>query len=92
MAKLIFGFLDGFGLSSQILDYNISPDGLLPNLLAFNVGVEIGQLTALAAILVVMNRWRAMPSFAQQAYAVNVIMMGLGFYLMGFQLTGLVMA
>ncbi len=91
-ATLIFGFLHGFGLSSKILDYNISPDGLLANLLAFNVGVEIGQLAALAAILVFMNRWRAMSSFGRQAYTVNVIMMGLGFYLMGFQLIGLAMA
>jgi hypothetical protein len=91
-ATLIFGFLHGFGLSSKILDYDISPDGLLVNLLAFNVGVEIGQLTALAAILVFMNRWRAMPAFGRQAYTVNVIMMGLGFYLMGFQLIGLAMA
>ena len=91
-ATLIFGFLHGFGLSSKILDYNISPDGLLVNLLAFNVGVEIGQLTALALILVFMNRWRAMPAFGRQAYTVNVIMIGLGFYLMGFQLIGLAMA
>ncbi|MDZ4395014.1 HupE/UreJ family protein [Cypionkella sp.] len=92
VATLIFGFLHGFGLSSKILDYNISPDGLLANLLAFNVGVEVGQLVALAAILMVMNRWRAIPAFGRQAYTVNVIMMGLGFYLMGFQLIGLAMA
>jgi len=42
-ATLIFGFFHGFGLASKIIDYEISPDGLLPNLLAFNVGVEIGQ-------------------------------------------------
>lgn len=92
IATLLFGFLHGFGLASRIIQYEISPDGLWPNLLAFNVGVEIGQLIALAAILVVMNRWRAMPSFARQAYTANVIMMGLGFYLMGFQLIGYVMA
>ena len=92
LATLIFGFLHGFGLSSKILDYNIAPNGLLANLLAFNVGVEVGQLAALAAILVVMNRWRALPAFGRQAYTVNVIMMGLGFYLMGFQLIGLAMA
>jgi hypothetical protein len=91
-ATLIFGFLHGFGLSSKILDYNISPDGLLPNLLAFNVGVELGQLLALAAILVVMNRWRATPSFARQAYAANVLMMTAGFVLMGYQLAGLILA
>ena len=88
LATLIFGFLHGFGLASKIIDYNISPDGLLPNLIAFNVGVEIGQLLALAAILVVMTRWRATPSFARQAYAANVLMIIAGFTLMGFQIAG----
>lgn len=92
IATLIFGFLHGFGLASKIIEYNIAPDGLLVNLIAFNAGVEIGQLTALAMILLVMQRWRASPTFAAQAYRANVIMMGLGFYLMGFQLLGLAMA
>ena len=92
VATLIFGFLHGFGLSSKILDYGISPDGLLPNLLALNVGVEIGQLLALAAILLAMTRWRATPSFARQAYAANVLIMTAGFALMGYQLVGLAVA
>ena len=87
-ATLLFGFLHGFGLASRIIDYDISPDGLWPNLIAFNVGVEVGQLLALAAILVVMRYWRATPSFARQAYAVNVLMMTAGFALMGLQMTG----
>ena len=87
-ATLIFGFLHGFGLASRIIDYDISPDGLWPNLIAFNVGVEVGQLLALAAILVVMRYWRATASFARQAYAVNVLMMTAGFALMGLQITG----
>ncbi|AWB50693.1 hypothetical protein HYN69_19110 (plasmid) [Gemmobacter aquarius] len=91
-ATLVFGLLHGFGLASKIIEYNISPDGLLTNLIAFNVGVELGQLTALAAILVVMRRWRAQPAFGRQAYTANVIMMGLGFYLMGLQLVGLALA
>ena len=91
-ATLIFGFLHGFGLASRIIDYDISPDGLWPNLIAFNVGVEVGQLLALAAILVVMRYWRATPSFARQAYAVNVLMMSAGFALMGLQMTGYVVA
>jgi hypothetical protein len=91
-ATLIFGLLHGFGLASKIIEYNISPDGLLTNLIAFNLGVEIGQLTALALILVAMRHWRASPAFARQAYSANVIMMGLGFYLMGLQLIGLALA
>jgi hypothetical protein len=87
-ATLIFGFCHGFGLSSKILDYEISPDGLLPNLLAFNVGVEVGQLLALGAILIVMGFWRRTPSFLKHAYTANMVMMAAGFLLVGYQLTG----
>ena len=87
-ATLIFGFCHGFGLSSKILDYEISPDGLLPNLLAFNVGVEVGQLLALGAILIAMGFWRRTPGFLKHAYTANVIMMTAGFVLIGYQLTG----
>lgn len=88
-ATLIFGFFHGFGLSSKIIDYDISPDGLVPNLLAFNVGVEIGQLLALSAILIAISYWRRTDSFRLHAYTANVVMMTAGFVLIGYQLTGL---
>jgi len=88
LATLIFGLFHGFGLASKIIDYDISSEGLLPNLLAFNVGVEIGQFLALAAILIVMGFWRRTPSFLHHAYTANVIMMTAGFVLIGYQLTG----
>jgi len=87
-ATLIFGFFHGLGLSTKIIDYDISPDGLVPNLLAFNVGVEVGQLLALAAILIVMGYWRRTESFWRHAYTANVAMMTAGFVLIGYQLTG----
>jgi hypothetical protein len=87
-ATLVFGLLHGFGLATKIQDYDISPDGLLGNLIAFNVGVELGQLMALALILMVMTHWRARPAFARQDYAANVLMMVAGFALMGLQITG----
>ena len=43
-ATLVFGFFHGFGLSIKIIKYEISTNGLVTNLLAFNVGGEIGQL------------------------------------------------
>jgi hypothetical protein len=88
LATLLFGFCHGFGLSSKIIDYDISPDGLIPNLLAFNIGVEIGQLMALGTILIVMGFWRRHASFYRQAYSANVVMMSLGFMLIGYQVTG----
>ena len=87
-ATLIFGLFHGFGLSTKILDYNVAPDGLVPNLLAFNVGVEIGQILALTAILIAMGFWRRTPSFLRYAYTANVWMLTAGFVLVGYQLTG----
>ncbi|MFQ3229593.1 HupE/UreJ family protein [Reinekea sp.] len=90
IATLIFGLFHGFGLSSKILDYEIASDGLLPNLLAFNVGVEIGQLSALALIMIAMGFWRRSARFMAQAYTVNVVVMSAGFMLIGYQVTGYV--
>jgi hypothetical protein len=91
-ATLIFGLLHGFGLATKIQEYEISADGLVANLIAFNVGVEIGQLLALSAILIVMGYWRRTASFWRHAYTANVAMMSAGFLLMGYQLTGLIVS
>jgi hypothetical protein len=91
-AVLMFGFFHGFGLATKILDYEISSDGLVPNLLAFNVGVEMGQLLALGAILIAMSYWRRTNSFFRHAYAANVAIMSAGFVLIGYQLTGLLVS
>ena len=88
-ATLIFGFFHGLGLATKLLDYDIAPNGLLPNLIAFNVGVEIGQLIALSMILIVMGFWRRNSSFLRHAYTANVVMMAAGFILVGYQLAGL---
>ena len=87
-ATLVFGLFHGFGLATKILEFEMSKDGLLTNLVFFNVGVEIGQLLALSAILIAMGYWRRTTSFTRHAYAVNVAVMSAGFLLMGYQLAG----
>lgn len=87
-AVLIFGFFHGFGLATKLQDFTLSEDGLVANILAFNVGVEIGQLVALSAILILMNYWRRTDVFQRQAFAANVLLMTSGFLLIGYQLTG----
>ena len=87
-ATLIFGLIHGTGLATKILDYKIASEGLLPNLLAFNIGVEIGQIMALAVILIAMGFWRRTDRFFDQAYTANVVMMSLGFILAGYQAVG----
>ena len=56
-----FGLLHGLGFASVFEEYGI-PDGqLVPALLAFNIGVEAGQLTVLAVCFVVLGIWFSDP-------------------------------
>ena len=87
-ATLIFGLFHGTGLASKILEYQLSDDGLFANLLAFNVGVEVGQLLALFVILIVMGYWRARPNFMRQASVANIVMVFLGVLLTYQQIAG----
>ena len=86
-AVLIFGFFHGFGLATKLQEFTLSQEGLVPNILAFNVGVELGQLLALAAILIGMGFWRRSGAFWHQAFAANAVLMAAGFVLMGHQMT-----
>ena len=88
VATLIFGLFHGFGLATKLQDYELARDGLLPNLIAFNIGAEIGQLLALFTILILMGYWRKQSNFFKQAYTANVAMMSAGFLLVGYQMTG----
>ena len=87
-ATMIFGLCHGFGLATKLLDFEMATDGLVPNLLAFNVGVEMGQLLALSAILIAMSYWRRTTAFMRHAYTANVVIMSAGFLLVGYQLAG----
>ena len=87
-AVLIFGFFHGFGLATKLQDLIASRDGLLTNLISFNVGVEIGQLIALSIILIAMRLWRRSPSFSRSVVIANAALMCAGFILTGYQLAG----
>ena len=47
-----FGLLHGLGFASVLADYGLPKQDLVSSLLAFNVGVELGQLTIIAAAAV----------------------------------------
>lgn len=91
IATLIFGFCHGFGLATKLLDFDMADAGLVQNLVAFNIGVEIGQVLALSAILLVMNHWRRTRTFRPLAYRANVAIMTAGFVLTGFHVAGYLM-
>ena len=87
-AVLAFGLVHGLGLATKLQDLKLNPNGLVANLVSFNVGVEIGQLLALSVMLIAFNAWRTTGSFAKHAYAANVALLTVGFALFGYQLTG----
>ena len=87
-AVLIFGLFHGFGLASKLQQLELSPDGLVTNILSFNVGVEIGQVLALTAVLIAFGYWRTRPGFLGHAFATNAVLMTVGFLLTGYQIAG----
>jgi len=88
LAVLIFGLFHGFGLATKLQEFQLPEDGLLSNLIGFNIGVEIGQFAALGIILLLINAWRKLPSYERFSVTTNTLLMSAGFMLMGFQLTG----
>ncbi|MHB1260133.1 MAG: HupE/UreJ family protein [Thermoplasmatota archaeon] len=88
IAVLIFGLFHGFGLATKVQELTLSKEGLVGNILAFNVGVEIGQVLALGGIIIILDYWRRHPSYLNHAFMTNILLMAGGFVLVGYQLTG----
>ena len=87
-AVLIFGLFHGFGLATKLQEFSLADEGLITNLIAFNLGVELGQFAALALILIMINAWRKLPSFQRFSTVTNTALMSAGVMLMGLQLAG----
>lgn len=87
-AVLIFGLFHGFGLATKLQAFELSGDSLWLNLLAFNLGVEVGQIMALLLMLIIINVWRNSASFVRFSTITNSFLMSAGMMLMGYQLTG----
>ncbi|MFT6990755.1 MAG: hypothetical protein ACJASL_002737 [Paraglaciecola sp.] len=88
MAVLIFGLFHGFGLATKLQEFELTSQGLVANMIAFNIGVELGQFMALVFIVIAINFWRKLPSFQRFSTLTNTMLMSAGLMLMGLQLTG----
>ena len=80
--------VEDFQELQALQELNLSDDGLIWNLVSFNVGVEIGQILALGCIFWVLRIWRASQSFDRMSFSINVFLMLGGFLLMGYQIAG----
>ena len=91
-AVLIFGLFHGFGLATKLQEFELAPQGLVANIVSFNIGVELGQGLALTFILIALTYWRTRNGFLHHAFATNAIVMACGFLLVGYQLSGYFLA
>jgi hypothetical protein len=87
-AVMVFGLFHGFGLATKLQEFTISDNGLVTNIVSFNVGVEIGQMLALTGVLIAIGFWRRHPGFLRHSFAANTVLMTVGFLLAGYQLAG----
>jgi hypothetical protein len=87
-AVLIFGLFHGFGLATKLQDFALSANGLVANIVSFNVGVEIGQVMALTCVLIVLTYWRPRRGYLRHALVTNGMLMACGLLLVGYQLSG----
>lgn len=60
-AALAFGLAHGLGLSSLVQELRLPGDDLLPSVIGFNLGVELGQLAALGVFIGLVALFRAFP-------------------------------
>ena len=87
-AVFLFGLIHGFGLSTRLQQLPLGHDGLVLRILSFNVGVEVGQVLALAVMWVFLSQWRKRESFLKFSAVANVGLMFAGLLLLLMQLHG----
>lgn len=90
IAVFIFGLFHGFGLATKLQDFELPKLELWKNLLAFNIGVEVGQFLALLLILIVLNSWRRFQSFYKFSVITNTALITGGWVLFGYQIAAYV--
>ncbi|MUH72158.1 HupE/UreJ family protein [Psychrosphaera haliotis] len=77
---IFFGLLHGLGFASVLSEFGLPQEAFLTALFAFNVGVELGQLTVLLAATAVFYFWSQKPSyraFVQVPMSVIIALVGL---------------
>jgi len=90
-AVLIFGLFHGLGLATKLQEFGLPQEDLWKNLLAFNIGVELGQFFALLFILLALNIWRKFNSFYSFSVLTNTLLMSAGLILFGYQMAGFIL-
>ncbi|HAC87522.1 MAG: HupE/UreJ family protein [Gammaproteobacteria bacterium] len=92
IAVFVFGLFHGLGLATKLQEFTISDNGLVTNIISFNVGVEIGQILALSAVFILLSIWRTNASYLRHSFLTNTALMTGGFLLAGYQMSAFMLA
>jgi len=87
IAVFIFGLFHGLGLATKLQEFELSENGLVTNIISFNIGVEIGQILALSFVFIVLSLWRTSGSYLRHSFVTNTALMAGGFMLAGYQMS-----
>lgn len=82
------GLIHGLGLSTRLQQLPLNKDELLLNIISFNIGIEAGQVLALAIMLMFLATWRKAASFKPFSVAANYGLIGAGALLFLMQMHG----
>lgn len=90
MMVFIFGLIHGFGLSTRLqqLPLGEKGSGMLMRIISFNIGVELGQIAALAIMLLILSGFRHTSFFKRFSKVANDGLILAGFLLLLMQLHG----
>jgi hypothetical protein len=91
IAVFVFGLFHGLGLATKLQEFDLSDNGLVINIVSFNIGVELGQILALSAVFILLSIWRTSISYQRYAFVTNTALMTGGFLLAGFQISAYVL-
>ncbi len=88
---LAFGLIHGLGLSARLQKIELPPMSqadLVQRILAFNVGVELGQIAALIVMVAILAIWRLFKSFEPFSKVANYGLILAGSLLFLYQMHG----
>ncbi|MDH5181018.1 MAG: HupE/UreJ family protein [Gammaproteobacteria bacterium] len=82
------GLIHGLGLSTRLQQLPLNHDQLLLNIISFNIGIELGQVLALAVMLLLLTGWRKAASFQAFSKLSNQALIFAGILLFSMQIHG----
>ena len=86
MMVTLFGLIHGLGLSARLQSLHLGDEQVLLKILSFNIGVELGQVTALLPIVYVIKYLQARKAYNSLYKAINTYLLLAGLVLVIYQL------